>query len=87
MRGRVLLRFSIDGERDGALRTAVTRVLESGGFLRERTGTVELGVEQPVEIPADRLLQALEMLLKSNPEAMPGEPSLDHIWLYVDKGL
>jgi len=86
MKGRVLIRYSVDGERTGLLRNSVNKILEDAGFERTQTGTIELGIDDAAELPVNKILEALRMMLDPKGAGVESPGRLDHLWLYIDKG-
>jgi hypothetical protein len=77
---RVIIRFSVDGEQDGALRNKLKGKLENSGFrLLTHTATY-----QNVRIAETDLATALRLFWRTA-ATHPGPGSIDHFWLYSDK--
>jgi hypothetical protein len=93
MNWRVILRFSLDGDKNSALRNAIEKRLviqpwnggTNYGLTRTTTGTWE-SPALPVAVAQQLLTDALNLL--TAPSSVNGiDPGamLDHFWLYIDR--
>jgi len=77
---RVIIRFSVDGEKNSALRNKINTVLNNAGFrLRKHTATYEHKNLQTIDL--GRLLRAVWN--KAYHHQGPGQ--IDHFWMYSDR--
>jgi len=86
---RVILRFSLDYDKNSAVRNAISPILRQCGIKRiVKTGTWESAIPHSNPIAAaDQLSIVLKML--STPQASVNgagpHAQLDHFWLYVER--
>src|SRR5579862_7558133 len=85
---RVIVRFSLDYDKNSAVRNYMAPILESCGIKRRRTGTWES--RTPHVDPHDAATQLSKVFRtladpKSKVGAAGPHAELDHIWIYIDR--
>jgi hypothetical protein len=85
---RVIVRFSLDYDKNSAVRNAVAPLLEAAGIRRTKTGTWESRVTHCTPAHASKQMRAVLRILE-NPQAKVGGAGphalLDHLWVYIDR--
>jgi hypothetical protein len=81
---RTIIRFSVDGERNSALRNKLTLRLENAGFVRQpNTATYEHHTIDESDL--GRLLQDFWQCAYLHRTSGRGRGRVDHFWLYSDR--
>lgn len=79
---RVIVRFSIDGEGNSALRNKLASILESAGVVRsKKTGTYEGELS---EATLGSAVASFWETVAEHQNQVPGV-GIDHFWMYADK--
>lgn len=81
---RVIIRFSINGEDNGALRNALASCLEQAAFQRTTTATWENEDIGPKPLGE---LMCIFWSIVGDPQAQPSvqdTAGIDHVWVYTD---
>lgn len=85
---RVVLRFSLDYDRNSSVRNHIAPLLEQCGIRRTRTGTWESRDSHADPATASKQLARVLKVL-SAPQSWVGSAGphaeLDHFWLYMDR--
>lgn len=82
---RAIIRFSVDGEKNGAPRNKLTSILGGGGFQRTKTGTWEI-YDADIATIIGRVSTFLSTV--SDPSKIGGispQAIIDHLWIYIDQ--
>ena len=77
---RVIFRFSVDGESDGALRNRLANTLTRNGFVLNRNVTATFEHEDISERDLALVMQSFW----KRAHDFNGDASIDHVWMYAD---
>ena len=84
MNWRVIVRFSLNDDKNSQLRNKLEKSLQSHGINRTKTATYESASADQQEA-ANVLANLLKTLGEANLSADGDSPSLCHLWIYVDR--
>ena len=83
---RVIVRLSLDHDKNSSIRNTIALALESAGIRRTKTGTWESKDAHCAPAAATKQLQTMLKILENLHKTQDAPHALlDHLWIYVDR--